>query len=395
MEKYKKYYGAVIAAAVAVIIISAVCVNFFVDKDKTDPNSIGYSDSVKENQPDDKKENEGGNTVQTENEKSVSATLTDKNGEGEITLDMSYDKVKAALDKANVTYKAEDMYIDASDGTTYLFWTNGSEKCVDTIILTSTKEGLKVGDTESKMEEIYGAGTSGENDGEEYRCYVSGKVQLTVSFTNENVSGISLSSVKLSGSSDSEYETDNLFSGEYTVEIASDNSHQRAVKYTAETGTRDCFVQIAESQVGYVNGYINGENIAFPYAQNNGWSKYGSSAGSPISPWCAWFISWCADRAGIDEDLFERSATADINWQDFTNNESYIPKIGDLVYFKYNVPGNPVSYANHVGIIVDYDASTKTIITVEGDVKGGQCVKKAYRLNDSSNEITGFSSIGF
>lgn len=391
MEKYKKYYSAVIAAAVAVIIISAVCVNFFVDKDKTDPDSIGYSDSAKE--PEEQKGSESG--AQTESEKSVSATLTDKNGEGQITLDMSYDKVKAALDEAKVTYKAEDMYIDAADGTTYLFWTNGREKCVDTIIFTSTKEGLKVGDTEKEMEKIYGAGASGENDGEKYCSYVSGKVQLTVSFTNEKISGISLSSVKLSGSADSEYETDNLFSGEYTVEIASDNLHQRAAKYTAETGSRDCFVQIAESQVGYVNGYINGENIAFPFAQNNGWSKYGSSAGSPISPWCASFISWCADRAGIDENLFERSTAADINWQDFTNNESYIPKIGDLVYFKYNVPENTVKYANHVGIIVDYDASTKTIITVEGDVKGGQCVKKAYRLNDSSNEITGFSSIRF
>lgn len=395
MEIYKKYYSAVIAAAVAVIIISAVCVKFFVGTDKTAPDSIGYSDSAKENEDDEKKESEGENPVQAGSIKSVSATLTDKNGEGEITLDMSYDKVKAALDEAKVTYKAEDMYIDANDGTTYLFWTNGSEKCVDSIIFNSTKEGLKVGDTSKKMEDIYGAGASGENGGEKYRCYVSGKVQLTVKFADEKVSGISLSNVKLSSLLDSEYENDNLFSGEYTVEIASDNSHQRAVKYTADRGTRNCFVQIAESQIGYVNGYINGENIAFPFAQNNGWSKYGSSAGSPISPWCALFISWCADRAGIDENIFERSATADINWQNFTDNKSYIPKIGDLVYFKYNVPGNSVKYANHVGIIVDYDASTKTIITVEGDVKGGQCVKKAYRLNDSTNEITGYSSIRF
>lgn len=397
MERSKKYYGIVIFTAVVLIIVLAFCINRFADKEKKtdDGDLLSESNTISEIF----KEEPSQNTTKTEDEKttaeSVSGGLTDKNGEGQITLDMSYDRVKTVLDGEKISYDAEDMFIDTKDGTTYLFWSNGSEKCVNSIIFTSTAEGLKVGDTKEKMIELYGDITAVQKDGGTYYCYISGAVQLTVRVKDDKVSGISLGYVKLNAPPEAGYESDNSFMGEYTSEIASDNNHQCEIEYTAETGTRECFVQIAESQVGYINGYLSGENVAFPFSQTDGWTKYGSSAGMPISPWCALFISWCADRAGIDESYLERSATADINWQDFKDKSAYTPKIGDLVYFKYNGFNNPVSYANHVGIVVEYDSQTKTVITVEGNTRGGQCVKRAYRLDDATSEITGFSSVRF
>lgn len=389
METFKKSYWVAVFTFVAVIVISAVCVNHFVDNDFQNIES-----EINEFQglhP----ESGTTSTAEADSDESISAKFTDKTGKGQISLDMSFDDVKAVLDKAAVSYNANELTIDTKDGTTYLFWSNGKETRVNSVILSSAAEGLEVGDLVKEMEKIYGEQKFFEKDGVQCYCYVTDGVQLAITAENNKVVGISISYVNLNYPENAKYEADKPFSGVYTPPIASDYNHQKPLKYTTETGKKECFVQIAESQVGYTNGFLNEQNIEFPLSQNNGWSKYGSSAGAPIGPWSALFISWCADRADISEEVFERSSTADMNWKYFNERSSYIPERGDLIYFKYNGFNNPVAYANHVGIVVDYIPVSKTIITVEGDTKGGQCVKKAYRLNDSTNEITGYSSISF
>lgn len=401
MEKSKKYYGIVIFAAVLVIVVLALCINRFSDKENETENPDSSTGSVMNSEMDSEKvptlptqaTEESEDT--TEKVISASAGLTDKNGKGKITLNTSYSSVKAVLDEKKISYDAEDMFIETKDGTTYLFWSNGSEKRVNSILLTSTAEGLNVGDSKEKIIRIYGDSTPVESNGKTYYCYISGAFQLTIRVEDNKVKGISFGYLKLNAPSTSDNtSTANLFSGEYTVEAAADANHQRAVEYTAEKGTRECFAQIAESQVGYVNGYSNGGNVVFPYSHTDGWNKYGNSAGMPISAWCALFISWCADRAGIDESYLNRSAIANINWQDYKDKDSYTPKRGDLIYFKYNGFNNEMS-VNHVGIVVGYDAETKTITTVEGNARGGQCLKRAYRLDDPTSEIIGFSAVRF
>lgn len=401
MERSKKYYGIVIFAAVLLIVVLAFCINRFVDKDNKNDDLDSLSDTAMSSDISSETSQKLPSEVTEENEDeteaviSASASLTDKNGEGQITLNTSYDSVKAVLDEKKISYDAEDMFIETKDGTTYLFWSNGSEKRVNSILLTSTAEGLKVGDSKEKIIRIYGDSTPVESNGKTYYCYISGAFQLTIRVEDNKVKGISFGYLKLNAPSTSDNtSTANLFSGEYTVEAAADANHQRAVKYTAEKGTRECFAQIAESQVGYVNGYSNGGNVVFPYSHTDGWNKYGNSAGMPISAWCALFISWCADRAGIDESYLNRSAIANINWQDYKDKDSYTPKRGDLIYFKYNGFNNEMS-VNHVGIVVGYDAETKTITTVEGNARGGQCLKRAYRLDDPTSDIIGFSAVRF
>ena len=401
MERNKKYYGIVIFAAVLLIVVLAFCINRFVDKDNKNDDLDSLSDTIVSSDISSETSQKLPSEVTEKNEDeteaviSASASLTDKNGEGQITLNTSYDSVKAVLDEKKISYDAEDMFIETKDGTTYLFWSNGSEKRVNSILLTSTAEGLKVGDSKEEIIRIYGDSTPVESNGKTYYCYISGAFQLTIRVEDNKVTGISFGYLKLNAPSTSDNTaSENLFSGEYTVEAAADANHQRAVKYTAEKGTRECFAQIAESQVGYINGYSNGGNVVFPYSHTDGWNKYGNSAGMPISAWCALFISWCADRAGIDESYLNRSAIANINWQDYKDKDSYIPKRGDLIYFKYNGFNNEMS-VNHVGIVVGYDAETKTITTVEGNARGGQCLKRAYRLDDATSDIIGFSAVRF
>lgn len=401
MEKSKKYYGIVIFAAVLLIVVLALCINRFSDKENETENPDSSTGSVVNSEMDSEKvptlptqaTEESEDT--TEKVISASAGLTDKNGKGKITLNTSYSSVKAVLDEEKISYDAGDMFIDTKDGTTYLFWSNGNEKRVNSILLTSTAEGLKVGDSKEKITQIYGDSIPVDSKGKTFYCYVSGAYQLTIRVESDKVKGISFGYVKLnaptnSGSSD----YSNLFTGEYTVAAAGDANHQKPVEYTAQKGTRECFAQIAESQVGYINGSSSGGNVVFPYAHTDGWNKYGNSAGMPISAWCALFISWCADRAGIDESYLNRSAIANINWQDFKSREVYTPKRGDLLYFRYNGFNNEMS-VNHVGIVVEHDAATKTIVTVEGNARGGQCLKRAYRFDDPTSEIIGFSAVRF
>ncbi len=98
-------------------------------------------------------------------------------------------------------------------------------------------------------------------------------------------------------------------------------------------------IEIAATQVGYHRD---------EYTE----TKYGIWYGYPSSAWCAMFVSWCADQAGVDADIikpFCRCAT-EATWfkgQDkWQNPAKYTPVEGDIMFFNYNG-----SRINHVGIV--------------------------------------------
>lgn len=68
-------------------------------------------------------------------------------------------------------------------------------------------------------------------------------------------------------------------------------------------GYRDDIVDIALSQLGYTEG-PNNDTI------------YGDWYGLPNQPWCAMFVSWCADQANIPQDIIEpfASCTTGYRW---------------------------------------------------------------------------------
>ena len=157
-------------------------------------------------------------------------------------------------------------------------------------------------------------------------------------------------------------------------------------------------VAVAETQVGYLEGSLSGT-----VAGSNNYTKYGvwyennvASGGFSYGAWCAMFVSWCANQAGIPSSImyYHASCTYGVNtWKSrglWHDRSGYTPKAGDIIYFGSG------STSTHVGI-VRY-ASGGYVYTIEGNTsgqngevnEGGGCFKKSYSL--SYSRILGYAS---
>jgi len=117
-------------------------------------------------------------------------------------------------------------------------------------------------------------------------------------------------------------------------------------------------VGVAETQVGYSEGY-------------DGYTKYGDWYGLPNSDWCAMFVSWCANQAGVDNSVFPSFAlcSAGCDWfiqqGRFHYSGSYTPQAGDLIFYS--------SYGDiyHVGLVTGSDGSN--VYSIEGNYNEQVC----------------------
>lgn len=146
-------------------------------------------------------------------------------------------------------------------------------------------------------------------------------------------------------------------------------------------------IAIARSQVGYhecsTNFIIDDNDI------RQGWNWYGAQLHAPYTQWCAIFVDYCLDEAGIGEDLLTRSASCH-RWVEslpaglyVDNEDSYDPAPGDIVFFHHDRAGSSdaPNFPNHVGIVVE---RTETgIVTVEGN-SGNAVREHTYALDNRS-----------
>ena len=114
-------------------------------------------------------------------------------------------------------------------------------------------------------------------------------------------------------------------------------------------------VEIAFSQLGNVGGA--------PYRR---W-YYGYDQGAE---WCAIFVSWCADQAGILGTTLPKEASCGsyVTWlkaRGMFQPASYTPKPGDIIFFDFKGTGAPV----HVGIVERVENGR--IYTIEGNTGDG------------------------
>lgn len=139
-------------------------------------------------------------------------------------------------------------------------------------------------------------------------------------------------------------------------------------------------VAVAQSQVGYQESTKNftiGED-----GEVQGHTLYGAWYGADYDEWCAMFISYCLNSAGIDALDFPRNANCN-NWvidlrakEMFEDKGTYTPEPGDLIFFN----SNSRAAATHVGIV---ESVTETgINTIEGN-KGKMVTRMSYSLDDA------------
>ena len=92
-------------------------------------------------------------------------------------------------------------------------------------------------------------------------------------------------------------------------------------------------------------------------------TKYGQWFGADGNPWCAYFVAWCANQAGISTDIIPKVGSASQFYQFFSdkgqwheNGGDYYPVQGDIIIF---------GDCDHVGIVTKQDGSN--VYTIEGN----------------------------
>lgn len=127
----------------------------------------------------------------------------------------------------------------------------------------------------------------------------------------------------------------------------------------------DDIVAVALSQLGNVGGETY-------------WQWYGFSY---HVPWCACFVSWCAEQCGyIDDGIIPKfsGCIAGASWfrsRGLWQDRTYTPSPGDIIFFDWENDG----VTDHVGIVESVEGGY--VYTVEGN-SGNRCRQNHYRLGD-------------
>lgn len=175
----------------------------------------------------------------------------------------------------------------------------------------------------------------------------------------------------------------------YTVSEAYRNSpYYAAVNAVALTGDpRTDLLNVARSQLGYIEGGEAGDfgggcaaGVRDNYTEYIYWYFGDETAHGDNYAWCAAFVSWCANRAGISTETIPRFARVQSegeatfkSWGRFRSG-AYIPEPGDLIF-----------YSGHVGIVEAVDE--EGITSIEGNYQ--DCVQRR-RNGFGSKSVLGF-----
>lgn len=122
-------------------------------------------------------------------------------------------------------------------------------------------------------------------------------------------------------------------------------------------------INVALTQVGYHEGNVvadlHGGNL---YGEND-YTEYGYWYGREVqhtnpyfTPWCAFFVSWCARQAAIPVEIINNSAYARVGIAsclfhvEYKDKSNYLPKPGDLIFYDYSGAGTEW---HHVGLVME------------------------------------------
>ena len=148
-----------------------------------------------------------------------------------------------------------------------------------------------------------------------------------------------------------------------TIETMLKNQTEvRYVPFGGE-GLRMTLLNVANNEVGYLEKASN-SNLYSHTANpgNNNYTKYGAWYGKNPSDWCAMFVSWCANQAGISTNIIPctNSVQTGINtftsWGRYHAAGSYTPVAGDIFF---------MGVLSHTGLV--YAQSGNTVLVIDGN----------------------------
>ena len=108
------------------------------------------------------------------------------------------------------------------------------------------------------------------------------------------------------------------------------------------------------------------EYLGYKEGRNND-TIFGTWYGLPNQPWCAMFVSYCADKVGISQDIIKRfaSCTAGFNWfkeKVQATRDHIVPSAGDIIFFSWE---QGEETPDHVGIVEKVE--NNKVYTIEGN----------------------------
>ena len=159
----------------------------------------------------------------------------------------------------------------------------------------------------------------------------------------------------------------------------------------APAGSVARLIQVAKSQVGYIEGPKDNE------------TKYGAFTKANFQPWCGSFVNWCGNEASvkIPNTVYTPGGAAAFKkagaWID---GDIADPEPGDIAYFDF--PSDGVDRISHVGIVIE-DNEDGTVWCIEGNTSskksgsqrnGGEACKqlRAFKKNKAGVQV---SIVGF
>lgn len=176
------------------------------------------------------------------------------------------------------------------------------------------------------------------------------------------------------------------------------DSYKSSIYYSRLMGTSlgenqaDNIINIAKSQVGYKrSGYGNYSGDGVGGGRNANYSEYARVGGVDGFDWCAAFVTWCARKAGISNQIISDNNRAvgfskSGGWYYDVCSTTVFPRKGDLILFEPRVENADGTYgdnyidprpawnnympllSSHVGIVAnDITGSGQTLYYYEGN----------------------------
>ena len=186
----------------------------------------------------------------------------------------------------------------------------------------------------------------------------------------------------------------------YAISYNGSSSYQSGKYYTELTNVtltgdqRTDMVNIAKSQIGYQESGSS-SNLSGEIMGNKNYTEYGRWYGAQTK-WCAIFISWCANQAGVSTNIIPKQCDTvkGLQWykdkgiaytRESVEAGKYTPQAGDIIYFKSS--GSTVE-TNRSGIVTKY--ANGKVYTIEGnsssadiETVGGAVVSKSYSIKST------------
>ncbi len=138
------------------------------------------------------------------------------------------------------------------------------------------------------------------------------------------------------------------------------NTHRNTGGNTAD------IIAVAKTQIGYTE-LSTSTGKPLTKGQDGGYTKYGAWFGAPTTAWCAFFVAWCANQAGVSTSVIPRigNCASMVNWFSkrgrYFPKSGFTPKAGDLIFFNWNGGAT----AKHIGIVTGVKGNE--VYVVEGN----------------------------